>query len=327
MSEVETTNTEVASRGEHTQEVNQDQVQQSKAKPDEVVNDEKSEKQSDESVKPDEEKEVEAKSEDKDEKPEEKPVERQKDRFAVKFAALSRKEKALKSKESELESKIKLLQEKEQRFEQYERLKRENPLRFLEENGLTYEEITKAVLNDGELTPEQKQQNVLAQLQDEIKGLKEKLVEYETENKRKEAELTEKKYEEVILNYKNEIYETVSGNEKYELIQANDAYEDVYELIGAYYQTHKRVLDIHEAAEMVESYLEEQAEKLVRTKKLSSKFVSPQKADTTQSKKAQSETPKTLENAHSSTVPDRQARKLSDDELVAEAASLIRWNE
>ena len=70
--------------------------------------------------------------------------------FDRKFAALSRKEKALRDRELELDKKY---GNKEKELP-LERRIRANPLKALEELGLDYDKLTELALNDGRLTPD-----------------------------------------------------------------------------------------------------------------------------------------------------------------------------
>jgi hypothetical protein len=167
----------------------------------------------------------------------------------------------------------------------------------------------------------------------EIQRLKEER-EQEKSEKQKQKEESEKQEAEKQLEvrvsaYKGEIKKFLEGaGDKFELLIANgddeDPAETVYNTIVEYYDLHKEVLSHEAAAEMVEKYLEAKAEKLSKTKKLSSKLAPPS-AEEKKQDSGSSNSPKTLENTHSSTVPNRQAKKLSTDERIAQAASLVRW--
>lgn len=277
-------------------------------------------------------------------------VEKQ-DRFAAKFAALTRKEKALRQQAKELEEqsktlsqRLKELEEKDNKFKTREQLKREQPLKYLEEEGLSYEELTQALLNDGKIPEDKKQERIIASLQDEIKKLHDKLSEREQrekeEREQQEKQTAEQKVQSQISAFKSEISEFLGGaeEEKYELVKSGlfadvtDPVEAIYDIIREHYEETKanspdeigEILEISQAADLLEQFLEGEAEKLAKTKKAKAKFIPPKEEP--EQIEAQSNSPKTLENAHSSTVPDRQGKKLSDEERIAEAANLIRWN-
>ena len=83
------------------------------------------------------------------------------DDFSRKFAALSRREKEIRAKEAEYEKRIADLEnrftvkepEKEPEVPFEYKLK-QNPLKALEEMGLSYDKLTELALNDGQLTPD-----------------------------------------------------------------------------------------------------------------------------------------------------------------------------
>ena len=94
---------------------------------------------------------------------ESKPEEDKK--FAARFAALSRKEKALREREAQvnermqqLEAQIAKMQESKEPEPEpempWDQMLEEDPLNALKKKGLSYEELTRIVMNDGKLTPE-----------------------------------------------------------------------------------------------------------------------------------------------------------------------------
>lgn len=293
-------------------------------------------------------------------KTEETKPEAPKDRFGAKFAALSRKEKAIRAKEREIETRqaqakadfearMKALEEREARWARMEELKNKRPLEAIKELGLSYDDLTAAALNDqGELPPERQTEATIAELKAQLDALKKEREEEKTaaQKAKEEEELkqAEARYAQQIDNFKGEIksHLDTAGEEKYELMKSGlfadvaDPVEAVYDVILEHYRETQanspdgvgEIMDITQAADLLEQWLEKEAEKLAKTKKAKSKLLPPQAVETKAEKKpieAPSE-PKTLENAHSSTVPNRQGEKLSDDELLAQAASLIRWN-
>ena len=106
------------------------------------------------------------------------------------------------------------------------------------------------------------------------------------------------------------------------MIQANEAKDVVYEVIEEHYNETGKILDIKEAAEAVESYLEEEATKLLQLSKVRSKF---NPGDNEQEPQRQSQV--TLSNAHSAQANERVARKLSDEESKSAMAKMLQWDE
>ena len=248
------------------------------------------------------------------------------DKFASKFAALSRKEKALRDKEAEYESKF---EEMERRLAEYEnksqepevdweQLLRRDPLRALEEVGLGYDKLTELALNDGKLTPDMQ----LAAMREEIENdYRRKFEELEGRLTEKEQAEQEAYYNSVQENFQNEIGNFVAQNQdKYELIEASDANELVFDVIEEHYNETGRVLDIEEAADAVESYLEEEAGKLMKLKKVSSRLgINPKELEELEQV--------TLSNDHSAQVQyDGASRMLSEEESKARAAKMLQWD-
>ena len=131
------------------------------------------------------------------------------DQFASKFAALSRKEKALRDRESEYESKF---EEMERRLEEYEtnsqepevdweHLLRNDPLGALEEAGLGYDKLTELALNDGRLTPDMQ----MSAMREEIeRDYKRKFEDLEERLQAKEEAEVEEYYNNVQDNFQEE---------------------------------------------------------------------------------------------------------------------------
>ena len=248
------------------------------------------------------------------------------DQFSRKFAALSRREKDIRAKEAEYEYRMRELEERLQELQNppeepqapiEERLRR-NPFETLEELGLGYDKLTELALNDGKLTPEMQMRLMREELEN---GYKSKFEELESRLAQKEEEEEYNKYESIENNFKQEIESFVNGKNEFELINANEASDLVYEVIEEHYNDTGRVLELDEAAQAVESYLEDELEKLMSLGKVKSKF-SPR-----QEQVFKRQPSPTLSNAHSAQAYQRADRPLSNEESVREAAKLIRWDD
>jgi len=250
------------------------------------------------------------------------------DDFSRKFAALSRREKEIRAKEVEYDQRIAELEarfqpkkevEKEPELPFEYRLK-QNPLKALEDMGLSYDKLTELALNDGKLTPDMQMRLMREELENDYKS---KYKELEDRIIEKEKNDEQRRYDEIETGFKNEIEAFVSSKpEQFELIQANEAKDVVYEVIEEHYNETGKILDIKEAAEAVESYLEEEAEKLLKLGKIRSKFNT---GDIEQEPRRQSQV--TLSNAHSAQANERVARKLSDEESKSAMAKMLQWDE
>lgn len=252
------------------------------------------------------------------------------DDFAKKFAALSRREKSLRSKEqeyeqrlAELNAKTDALINKPQEEEATEelpleyRLKR-NPLKTLEEMGFGYDKLTELALNDGKLPPEVQMKLMREELESDYKTKFEAL---EEKMKAKELAEQEQKYDAVVENFKKEIHNLVASNtDQYELINASDSQDLVYDIISEHYNETQRILPIEEAAQAVEDHLLEEFKKYSNLKKLSSG------EEASKEPSAQRQSP-TLSNDLSAQSVNNTDKKLSDSESKAMAAQLLKWTE
>jgi len=261
------------------------------------------------------------------------------DKFALKFAALSRKEKQLRDQERELKNKMSEMDLRLRQFDERSkpveapkpaelpleyRLK-QNPMKTLEELGIPFNKLTDIALNDGKLPMEMQLELMRRDLDEkhskELQALKSELLE---DKKSREQE----KFNQTINGFMREITDTVNSNEKYELIQANSAVQLVYDVIEAHYNDTKNVLPIDEAAEHVENYLFEESKKLLNMKKLQSLFNTPQASSKPVESRSQAVSKPTLSNALSAISQTKQPKQfLSDDESKKLAASLIKWED
>lgn len=254
--------------------------------------------------------------------------------FASKFAALSRKEKAIRERERQLEARM---QELEQRLKAKEeppaQVESEEPIEFrlkrdpfgtLKNLGLDYETLTKIALNDGKLTPEIQMQLMKEEMErqygSKFKELEEKLTE-------KEKREQEEKHNQVVQNFKSEIASFVKENATdLELlsVEGDEGVQLVYDVIEEHYNESGKIMDKQEAANLVEEYLLEEAKKRVGLSKIKKLLgASEQK---TPSEPKQQKSSVTLSNEQAQTSQPAN-RFLSDDESKANAAKLIRWVE
>lgn len=256
----------------------------------------------------------------------------EKDDFSKKFAALSRKEKEQRTEREDFERQMAEFKQMKEEFEASKEQKPEpepelpleyrlkkDPLGTLAELGLGYDELTNLALNDGKLSTEMQMKLMREELetgyQSKIQELEEKL-----DSKWKQDE--ESKYEQTVTGFKNEINQFVDSDpEAYELIAANNANDLIYEVIEEQYNETGNILEMKDAADAVEAYLYDEAQKLLKLKKLSVR----QEASGEQKPNEQAQPSTTLSNAHSAQALNETDRKLSKDESVAKAASMLKW--
>jgi hypothetical protein len=255
--------------------------------------------------------------------------------FAKKFAALSRRDKEIRLREQELEQRaaelsdrVRQLEEKSQPVEEVaapeaplEYRLRSNPLETLESMGIGYEKLTEMVLNDGQIPHDLKMDVMKRELEDKYSKQLDELKNELTQDKQTREE---EKLNQTINNFKGELANFVNNDESYEFIRANDAVEMVYNVIETQYQETQRVLDIKEAADAVESYLEEESKKFLKLNKVQ-RMMQP-KQEEIKPKQVPSQSP-TLSNNMASQVPTRTSKQLSDEESKSAIAAMLKWDD
>lgn len=218
-----------------------------------------------------------------DESVDEKPVETRQERFSKKINEIARRENELRKREKALEARKKAGEELSR--EELQAKAKSDPLGFMEEFGLSYNEVTKFILD-----PE------TSKKKSEELSTKEELALLKKELDQQKVEKAEREAQEKIDQFKSNIRTELSKDmEKYELINANEDYDTVYEVIYQNYQQNGSLLSLDEAASLVENELEKnlqaQLEKLSKTTKVKKwGFSKEQKAESTLPKQATSET-------------------------------------
>lgn len=228
------------------------------------------------------------------------------------FAALAKAKRALQVKERELATREEALktQAPAGQDDLIAKLKA-NPLSVLQEAGVSYDQLTEAILNNqAGISPE-----ILA-MKAELKALKEELnSQFTTRDKQAEQQ--------VLLELKKEALDLTSQGEQFEAIREARAQEDVVNLIHRVWQkgwSEKdypigHVMDVSEAAEIVENQLLEEALPFAKLKKIQSRLTPAQEAQVA----AQIPQPKpgtkvmrTLTNRDSaSPIMDKRARAIA----------------
>lgn len=237
-------------------------------------------------------------------------------------------QKRIKDQETKIAEREKRLSEMEAKYSK----KPGSPLEALEQFGFTYNDLVEYQLNGNQLTAEQK----LKMLEDKVeKGFQtqEEKEKQAAEEQKRQAEEAETK---AVSEFKESISHFVSENaETYELISLYDQHELVYATIAqAFDEAQKRyaetrdpkdrprVLSVKEGADLVEKYLEEMAEKSLKTKRFQSKFTP--KSEETTPKEGQSGS-KTLASAvTTSSAPSRNPARSEAERMQRAIEALER---
>jgi hypothetical protein len=168
------------------------------------------------------------------------------------------------------------------------------PLSVLQEHGVTYDQLTEAILGNP-VNPE------IESLKEQIKALKEGVDNsFKTQAEgQEEAALTEMLYEAESL---------AKEGESYELIRTRNAYDRVLRKIHGNFKKTGRVLDVSEAMTQVENELLEEGLKIAEASKIKNKLIPTQQP----APQPQQRTMRTLTNRDGAIPPlDRKSRAMA----------------
>ncbi len=222
-----------------------------------------------------------------------KPVTEATEPISPQFAALAKQRRALQQERRAFLDEKKAHEAASQNSEAVSlaRLKSE-PLKVLLESGVTYEQLTEAILaNQG--NPD------VQRLETEIKALKEGI-----DKKFTDQEEAQIKYG--LANKSREIDGLLTSDE-YELVRATNSKRDVLKLIERTFRETREELDASDALKLMEDELFKRNQKIVTTKKMQGLFTqaAPQAPQRPQGMR-------TLTNKDTASVPmDRRARALA----------------
>jgi len=236
--------------------------------------------------------------------------------MAAQYAQLARRERQLRQRAQQQEAAIKAreaaLAEKEakltssapdlSKYIPREEIKK-NTLKILAEEGISYDELTQQILNQGSVDP--RLEAHISRLEAKIRDL-----ESATENTNKTYQTQQQAaYDAAIKQIRADVKNLVSSDPTFETIKATNSVSDVVDLIR---QTHDKdgiLLSVEEAAQQVEDYLVEEATKLAKLQKIQKRISQPaqaaktQPAQPSQPKPSQQPQMKTLTNSISSNRP------------------------
>lgn len=215
-------------------------------------------------------------------------VQAQEAAIKAKEDAFAAREAALKAKESEYQSDY----IPKSRFKQ-------DPLTVLTEQGLTYDDLTQAILG----TQTQQDPRILAEI-DRLKAEIKETKDYQAKAKEEYAQNQKQAYNQAVNQIRNDAKQLVATDPSFETIRETKSVNDVVDLITKTFNEDGILLTVEEAANEVETYLVDNAIKLAQIKKIQARMAeAAKKADTaapTQSQPAQKQSQpqmKTLTNA------------------------------
>ena len=221
------------------------------------------------------------------------------------YAALARKEKAIRAKAIAQEQSFKareaaliareaeLTSKSNPSLDNYiskDKLK-ENAFGVLSELGLTYDQLTEQAI--AQQSPEWQMFSQMRQeMQEELRKVREEQAESRKSFEQQQAQA----YQQALSQIRNETKNLVNSDPSYEAIKATGSVNDVVELIERTFNEEGRLLTVEEAASAVEEYLTEEATKLSRLGKIQ-KRLEQAKQPSTKTQPSAANQMKTLTNS------------------------------
>ena len=249
------------------------------------------------------------------------PPEPAPDPFSRRFAQLAREQKKLRQERDEMkrvQQELDARQNTVSSYDDLQKLARENPYEVMQKLGLDYEALSRQVLQDGEITPEQKMAGEMKRLRDEIDSMKAERAELV---KQEEA----KKYQDTYGRFVDEIKSFVDNTNEFDFVKANNAYHVVAEVMQEHYNSTQDVMSYDDAAKMVEDYYEAEAEKYLAVPKLEQRLkerYAPAKTEPVagqaeeEAQASEKKPPKTLTNTQVQRAPGDKPKKLSKQQSI-----------
>lgn len=195
------------------------------------------------------------------------------DEMSSKFAALAKKERIARLQAAQVKKQREALAERERVIAERERGFQEefkrSPLEALKKLGYTYDDITKAALNDGKFDASTE----VKEVRSEIQRLREEQAEKDKKAQEAIETAAQKAEQDAIEAFRGRISETIEAQkDKYELVHLYDASELVFQTVEEHYaRTAKegkpKILSVDEACELVEQYLESEIDRMAKTSK------------------------------------------------------------
>ena len=257
----------------------------------------------------------------------EAPPEPERPDFSRQFAALARKERAIRQKEQEMANFAKQREQYEgtsTRLADLQRLAKENPAKLLGELGINYDELTQQVINEGNPTEEQQLRLENEKLQARLGKLEEV---YDNQRQLAEQAQVSAARTQLVDNIKN----FVDDSSTFEMVQHHDAYGLVAQVMQEHYNTTKEVLEYGDAAKLVEDHFMAEAERYLGSSKLQARFREldkPRESETPEAAEQAVKRVKTLSNGNVAKKTETSGSTLESKEKSLErVAAMIKWGD
>jgi hypothetical protein len=205
----------------------------------------------------------------------------QSDEMRAKFAALAKKERFARMQSQRVKQLETQIAERERQISEREKLWesefKQSPLEALKRRGYSYEDLTKAALNDGRFDPATE----VKEVRSELERLRQEQADKEKKAQEAQTVAQQQAEQEAIDTFKGKIGSFIESNtEKYELTKLFDASDLVFQTVEEHFSRTQKILSIDEACGLVEQYLEAEIDRTAKgSKKFQSKYGQASKSD------------------------------------------------
>lgn len=142
----------------------------------------------------------------------------------------------------------------------------EDPIGFMNEHGLTYDQLTQVILNKDEFNSP-----VYKNLVNKLKSIEEQ----QNATQKQFAEQQQRDYDQAVTQIRNDSKLLVDSDSRFETIKETNSSEAIVELIRETFDTQGRLLSVEEAAQTIEDYLVEEGFKMAQLNKIKAKLIPP----------------------------------------------------
>ncbi len=213
------------------------------------------------------------------------------EKLSPQFAALARKEKAIRLEVQKLKLERESVKAEQEKYKSAEYVPKkritEETLAVLSEAGLSHDQIAGLLLNNPE---QQKQDPMVAKLMARIEELEGKTTKVETDFKDQQS----KAYDQAVNQIRNDAKILIDSDQAYETIKATGKQESVVEHIKRTFAEDGLLLSVEDAAKEVEELLVEEAMKMAGLNKVKQRLQPPAEPQKPQQVNRQQQPIKTL---------------------------------
>lgn len=230
--------------------------------------------------------------------------------LAPRVKNLVERENHIKTREVEVDRKLAEAEAKEQAITEL----KDQPLKLLEKLGISFQQLADAVLEDSQ-TPDP-QKAALRELNKKVDSLTKTLSDKEAAEKKAKEDAEIQAVEGKIAKYRGHLNQFLDEKkDTYELIHLAEAKDMVFEVIEEYFAQYGKLLEMNEAAQKVEAFLEHRISAGMKAKKFAPKeaVVGPK-------------APQTLSDGSTNGTASRaNTGGSSDRERLARAAAMLQF--